>query len=289
VIEEEIFINLTKSVITKDRKNIIRQIHDLAERGMDLRFFYNEYLKFFRDLLVLKSLDESERLHNLNPENVPSLKDMLKDVREVELLRYFNAAKDLEMAIKNTENPRIILEYLFLKLSYFSSLYSIDELIEKAKSGELPVFTVPQGPSSPAPSINDIPMEAFMGNQDEPVSTPGQPAVRPDFASNLIETVRKDNMRLSANIASSQVTLKDNILYIKCSTKIAHDNASSQVDYLKDVVSKLANRKMDVEISFDNSAVSEEEARIKELEKDPKITSLADRLKGRINSVKKIE
>lgn len=138
VIEEEIFIKLTKSIFTQDRKGIIEIINDLSERGMDLRFFYSEYLKFFRDLLVLKSLEESESLHNLNPENIPEIKETLQDLREVELLRYFNAAKDLEQTIRNTENPRIILEYLFLKLSYFPSLISVEELIEKMKSNKMP-------------------------------------------------------------------------------------------------------------------------------------------------------
>lgn len=138
VIEEEIFIKLTKSIFIQDRKEIIEIINNLSERGMDLRFFYSEYLKFFRDLLVLKSLEESESLHNLNPENIPEIKKILQDVREVELLRYFNAAKDLEQTIRNTENPRIILEYLFLKMSYFPSLISVEELIEKMKSNKMP-------------------------------------------------------------------------------------------------------------------------------------------------------
>jgi DNA polymerase-3 subunit gamma/tau len=131
VIEEEIFITLTKNILTKNRTAIIRQVNELTERGMDLRFFYNEYLKFFRDLMVLKSLEEPDKLHNLNPENIPVIKEMLADTREIELLRYFNAAKDLEQTIRNTENPRIILEYLFLKLSYFPSLMSIEDLIHQ--------------------------------------------------------------------------------------------------------------------------------------------------------------
>ena len=138
VIEEEIFIKLTRSIFSQDRKEIIEIINDLSERGMDLRFFYGEYLKFFRDLLVLKSLKESDMLHNLNPENIPEIKEALQGIREVELLRYFNAAKDLEQTMRYTENPRIILEYLFLKMSYFPSLISVEELIEKMKSNQLP-------------------------------------------------------------------------------------------------------------------------------------------------------
>ncbi len=154
VIEEEIFINLTEYILTQNRKSIIQQVNDLAERGMDLRFFYKEFLKFLRDLMILKSLAESESLHSLNPENLPRLREMLKNVREIELLRYFNATKDLELTIKNTESPRIILEYLFLKLSYFPSLVPISELIDQVKGGGVTFSGGPaprQAPPSPPP------------------------------------------------------------------------------------------------------------------------------------------
>ena len=55
VIEEEIFISLTKNIFTQNRKEIIEQVNDLAERGMDLRFFYGEYLKFLSPLMNRKN------------------------------------------------------------------------------------------------------------------------------------------------------------------------------------------------------------------------------------------
>ncbi len=135
IIEEEIFIEITSAYLSRDRKKIIMIIDDLTERGIDIRFFYSEYIKFLRNLMVLKSDIEIEKLHNLNPENVSKIKMLIKDLKEIELLRYFNAVKDLEITIKNTENPKIILEYLFIKLSYFPSLMSIEQLIENAGSG----------------------------------------------------------------------------------------------------------------------------------------------------------
>jgi len=135
IIEEEMFIDLTRSIFNRDKKNIINQIDVLSEKGVDLRFFFNEYLKFLRNLIILKSVQDSEKLHNLNPENIPEMKEILRNVNDVELLRYFNAAKDLEITMKHTENPRIMLEYLLLKLSYFPNLTSIEALIENLKSG----------------------------------------------------------------------------------------------------------------------------------------------------------
>ena len=81
------FIALTRHVFSQDRKGIIEQINQLIERGTDLRFFYTEYLRFIRDVIVIKSIPDSERLHNLNPENIAEIREIVKDVSEVELLQ----------------------------------------------------------------------------------------------------------------------------------------------------------------------------------------------------------
>ncbi|NIM17016.1 MAG: DNA polymerase III subunit gamma/tau [Candidatus Aminicenantes bacterium] len=294
VIEEEIFITLTKNVLTKNRKAIIQQINELAERGMDLRFFYNEYLKFFRDLMVLKSLEESQKLHNLNPENIPVIKEMLTNIREIELLRYFNAAKDLEQTIRNTENPRIILEYLFLKLSYFPSLMSIEDLIHKTKtntrtkSTELPGMNVNRSEGLVNISVSSgLPAD---GEEVPPVSNERVDLKDPNLRTVLIETVEKDNSRLASNLGSSSFALKDNTLFIEFpgNMEFAYKNTIDQIDYLKEVISRIMKQEVKVVITMDQNSRSEEEARRKELENDPKINRLADKIKGKISSVEKI-
>ena len=121
--------------------------------------------------MVLKSDIDIEKLHNLNPENVSKIKMMLKDLKEIELLRYFNAVKDMELTIKNTENPKIILEYLFIKLSYFPSLMSIEDLISSVdsektgKNKHIPPEVT--NPEVSAPQVNDLSVEKDKENAEE--------------------------------------------------------------------------------------------------------------------------
>ncbi|MGE5342100.1 MAG: DNA polymerase III subunit gamma/tau [Candidatus Omnitrophota bacterium] len=310
VIEEEIFIDLTRNIITKNRTKIIEKIHDLAERGMDLRFFYNEYLKFFRDLIVLKSLEESEGLHNLNPENIPLLKDMLKDVGEVELLRYFNAAKDLEVTIRSTENPRIILEYLFLKLSFFPSLISIEEFIEKTKA----TYRPGAANGSSATGVNNVNNvnsvnhnlnhhinhhvnhHVNVATREEPVPSEavvGDPSVEgshPHLLAKIIDAIRKEDPRLAASLNEAQASLVDHVLTLTfpATMELAYKNAENNLQRLQDLASRLEGRKIEIRFLLDKTrTISEDEARQEELRNDPKLLGLADRLKGRIVSVKK--
>jgi len=299
VIEEEIFITLTRDIFARDRKGIIEQVNELAERGMDLRFFYGEYLKFLRDLMVLKSLSESEKLHNLNPENIPRLREMLKNVREIELLRYFNTVKDMEITIRNTENPRIILEYLFLKLSYFPSLVSIDELIDSVRSGGGPhMQRTQQDPRSTAGGSGAGPA----GEMDRPpMSAPG-PSPSPGAAGidnrggavsdqhlkeRVVEDLRKENPRMASALGAASFLLENNRLVITFSGEfeLAYQSMKEQSDHLKTVVADLLKRTIDLEITIDRTQVNDEKEKIETLKTDEKITNLMDKIKGKIVSI----
>lgn len=300
VIDEETFIDLSKNIFTKDRKAVIQQVNDLAERGMDLRFFYNEYLKFLRDLMVLKSLDESEKLHNLNPENIPRIKEILKNVREIELLRYFNAAKDLEQTMRNTENPRIILEYLFLKLSYFSSLVSIEELIDEVKSGRRASPMIPGGgsgggertiqqPASPSP------MDAVVsGTAATRTSQPGGSGgsagatVNPEQLKNLlVEKINPERPRWAPALGAASFEMGDSklVITLPADFELAYNTIIDQSDFLKKMVLGILKRNIDIEITLTDTPAKDENTKIENLKTDEKITNLMDKIKGKIVNI----
>ncbi len=303
VLEEDIFITLTKSIFTQNRKEIIEQVNELAERGMDLRFFYGEYLKFLRDLMVLKSLDESEKLHNLNPENIPTLRDILKNIREIELLRYFNAAKDLEQTIRYTDNPRIILEYLFLKLSYFPSLVSIEEIIDRVKSvkgagdhpggkGISPTASRveqkrPLTSDAPESESESEPESEFVDTIDQTVGA--ERSVIPDkkLKSLLVEKMGEEKPRLASALEAASFVIENNRLLIKLSAdfKYAFKSMKDQVEDLKKITHDIIKRNIDVEIFIDKTQKSEENATIENLKSDKKITNFMDTIKGKIVSI----
>jgi DNA polymerase-3 subunit gamma/tau len=289
VIEEETFINLSEHIFTKDRKAIIQQVNDLAERGMDLRFFYSEYLKFLRDLMVLKALEDSaEKLHNLNPENIPRLKDLLKNVREIELLRYFNTAKDLEQTMRYTDNPRIILEYLFLKLSYFASLVSIEELIDEVKSGSRSGMPAPGGAGGGGAGETIPPQPVPTPDAAVPAAQAPQASVNPEQLKKLlVEKINVERPRLAPAVGNASFQLENNRLLITLAAdfELAFKSMKDQADHLKKMVSGITKRDIDVQVSIDKTKVNEENANIEDLKKDEKITNFMDKIKGKIVSI----
>jgi DNA polymerase-3 subunit gamma/tau len=291
IIDEDVFITLTKNVLSKNRREIIEQISNLCERGMDLRFFYSEYLKFLRDLMVLKSVEDSEKLHNLNPENLPILKKILKNVREIELLRYFNAAKDLEITIKNTENPRIILEYMFLKLSYFPSLVAIEELIQHGR-------IKPKSDNNPSPgetsSFSDKtnfppPMEKNLPNNEEQFSSGEGTKEIPneELKSIILEKVQKENPRWVSALESATFLINDDSLVLKIANEfeVVYTSMKEKVDFFKKIVTTMLGEDASVDITLDKSSLKKKKTKIEDLKGDEKINDLMKTIKGKIVSI----
>lgn len=313
VIEEDLFLSLTQAVFARDRKAILVLLNDMAERGMDLRFFYSEYLKFFRDLMVLKTINEADqRLYNLNPENVPRIREMLNSVREVELLRYFNAAKDMELTIRNTENPRIILEYLFLKLSYYPSLISIEEFIQQGEgAAESPsasrASVAPTSVSGPV----KVPAEKASGSGSPapapppyipPADTPeaGDPLdrlLRTSGASEntspeqykflIIERVNRDKPRWAPALEGAVFRVEPDRIVITFPEEfeLARNSMNENLTQFTGMVHEAIRRKYAVALEVDHNLMTDEKRKIEALRKDEKINDFASKLKTRIASI----
>ncbi len=236
IIAEETFIALTRNVFSQDRKGIIEQINQLIERGTDLRFFYTEYLRFIRDVIVIKSIPDSERLHNLNPENVSVIREIVKDVSEVELLRYFNAVKDLEQTIRNTEHPSIILEYMFLKLSYFSALVSIEEYLKRIRDVR-PAAAVPAAAAPPPPARGGAPRRR---------AAPPNQGGEADWLPELKARVEKEKPRMASVLSSSHLALRGGTLVIEVAAHLenAWKMMKENKPYLSELAQALAGREL---------------------------------------------
>ncbi|MEI6613785.1 MAG: DNA polymerase III subunit gamma/tau [Chrysiogenales bacterium] len=275
IIDEETFITLTRSVFSQDRKGIIEQINELVERGTDLRFFYGEYLRFIRDLIVIKSIPDSERLHNLNPENVSEIKEIIKQVNEVELLRFFNAVKELEQTIRYTENPSIILEYMFLKLSYFSALVSIEEYLKKIRDMKTitpPALIVPAA-----------------GPQEEKAPVTVTAA---DLIAALKARIEKEKPRLASVFSSSLLELQNDVLLIQVAANLenAWKMMKENKGYLQQLAAQLAGKEMGLEIILqERKAEQDENKLVQELKNDKKIKSLKDKIKGNVISIESVK
>ncbi len=279
IIEEDIFISLTKSFLNNDKEMILKEIENLIQKGVDLRYFYSEYLKFFRDLLILKSLDNIDYLYSLNPENIENLQEILKNISEIDLIRYFNALKDMEMMIKHTDNPRIILEFMFIKLTLFNKIESIEDIINQIKKGKTIItrqdnksIDIPQTKSSENNKISKN--KELINNSNE-------------LIRELCNRLDSLSPRLSSVIRMATNKIEDNklILEFKTTMKVSYEMIQKNKDLIIKNIRELTGESIDLDCILKKDDFNENDV-IKKIEKDDKIKKLKKELNMKIRDVK---
>ncbi len=287
IIDEEIFIALTRAFLSADRHAIIHHIGQLTEAGTDLRFFFGEYLKFIRDLLIVKTIENSEGLHNLNPDNLPALREILRPVSETDLLRYFNAAKEMEQTIRNTESPSIMLELLFIKLSYFPQLAPIEEIVRQLQQNPHAVRTPPAAmPASPPAA--PPPVE---GGAKAPPPHAAEVPPAGDWLPAFRQRIAEEKPRLGALLAGSDLRLENRRLLLTPGADHAVKPLTDQAAWLGQVATRLAGREVPVEIVSPppGSGQPGPAEAIEQIKKDPAITGLQNMLRGKLIAVEAIK
>jgi len=203
------------------------------------------------------------------------------------LLRFFNAVKELEQTIRNTEHPSIILEYMFLKLSYFSALVSIEDYLKRIRDVR-PAAAVAAPASAPPASAPSAPAAAAP-RPAEPAAAKGGEA---DWLPELKARVDREKPRMASVLTSSHLELRGSTLFIEVAAhlenawKMMKENRS----YLNQLARELAGRELGLEIVLKEGPAKDEGERVvQELKNDKKIKSLKDKIKGSVIAVESVK
>jgi len=272
VVDEEIMLRLVQSILQPDRRALVIEIERLVEKGVDLRFFYSEFMKFLRDLLVLRAVPEGANLCSLNPEIIPKARETIDELAESQLLRYLNAVKESEQAIRFSENPRITLELLFLKMSHFSQIVPIEEALKGLS------LVPPHAEKKAEPPKNTV-------------KTPPDDPDQHDLRGELLRLVEAEKPRLASLLAMADWRIKDDFLQVEVS---AGANGRAMIveseSFLNSSLASLGGKKKLLKFVFkENQSAENQKKTMEKLRADKKIGSLTDKIKGKLVTVETIE
>ncbi|EYE88050.1 DNA polymerase III subunit gamma/tau [Fervidicella metallireducens AeB] len=142
---EHIF-NLADAIIESDVQKAMKIIDEVILNGKDVVLFTKEIIKHFRNLLMVKISKNPDELIDLSEDTIRLLKEQSRKIRSEEIMRAINIAVQAEENVKNTSQPRILIEMAVIKLckkEYDTSpemiLSRLNSLEEKINSGEIPI------------------------------------------------------------------------------------------------------------------------------------------------------
>lgn len=179
----DFYLGLTQNVIEHNMAEALKRVGDALRTGCDAKQIFSDWLEHYRNLMVVRYVDDAKRLINASEENIGRMRlqasQMDADSLEVSirlLSEYINLAS-------SSTQPRILLETAALHLMNGKAVPSskVAEMLQLAKAELKKVPLVPAVPAAAAePTPAPEPLEAAEPKEaaepTAPVSEPTAPA-----------------------------------------------------------------------------------------------------------------
>ena len=141
-VDTELFSNLFRSVTASDVVSAMQQIEDMVGEGRDLGQYVNDFIWYLRNLLLLQSSDDMEKVLDVSSENLELLKEESKMADGLQLTRYIRIFSELSNQIKYSSQKRILIEIAVIKLcrpameeDYASIVDRVSQLEKQVENG----------------------------------------------------------------------------------------------------------------------------------------------------------
>ena len=154
-INRDLLYSFSSAILDMKPDKIFDLVEQMTDSGYDLRFFYAGLIRHFRDLLMVRSIDNAIELLNYEDKEITRLKNEANKANSDDLLRCLLSLQEGEPALKFSSHPRILLESLLIRLCHYKRLVPIEELIEDVKKLKLDLSSDENIPSEP-PSMRKV-------------------------------------------------------------------------------------------------------------------------------------
>jgi DNA polymerase-3 subunit gamma/tau len=229
VVERQQMRDIADALVSKDVPAMLDILQECYRRGHDLKKFYADLVKYFRNLLVIKVGRDGKSLVDLPDGEIERLKQQADRGSADELQTIWEALFAEEATIRLASQPRLALEMVLIRICRIPAALSIETLIERLDSLRREIGDIgPDQPSdhpglSPAgiESANDTAQSGEANDSrvlpkqtpsapDEPARAPAGPSSDPDVLwQQLIEMFVPQNPSLAANLKKCRLAAVD--------------------------------------------------------------------------------
>ncbi|MCF7912007.1 MAG: DNA polymerase III subunit gamma/tau [Candidatus Cloacimonetes bacterium] len=130
----EVYETILRSIHERETSVIISSLHEVLEKGTDLQEFLGGLMEYVRNLTLLKiGIIPSEAA----PRELEQMKALAGLFNEKELIYLVSMLIRTKVDIKSSNNPVLLTEMAFIKLSHIAEMRSLEEIIGKIDASQL--------------------------------------------------------------------------------------------------------------------------------------------------------
>lgn len=181
---------LSDAVIARDAEGALKVLDDVNRYGYDLGQFAAELVSHFRDLTVIKVVEDPGAVTDLTESEIETANAQIESAPVNLLHRYFSVMAEATQELARSSFPKLIFEMTLVRLTRLEPLVGIDLLVDRLHSLEdelddaepIPPRTGEEGSENPsrrqpAPGRKATPPaeSARQSGRDRPQATADRP------------------------------------------------------------------------------------------------------------------
>ena len=175
----DFYLGLTQNVIEHNMAEALKRVGDALRTGCDAKQIFSDWLEHYRNLMVVRYVDDAKRLINASEENIGRMRLQASQMDADSLEMSIRLLSEYINLARSSTQPRILLETAALHLMNGKAVPSskVAEMLQLAKAELKKVPLVPAVQAAAAePQKAAEPKEAV--EPAAPVSEPTAPAAQ---------------------------------------------------------------------------------------------------------------
>jgi DNA polymerase III subunit gamma/tau len=134
--DRRFLFRLSKAVLERNAGLCLKIIEEGYYAGLDMKYFYQMLIGHFRNLLLTKIVGKDHEFSDLGDEDVASLTLQTKGVSQETIQRLLDILMAEEDNVKRSQNPRINLETILVRMAYLEPMIPIDKWLSRMEGLE---------------------------------------------------------------------------------------------------------------------------------------------------------
>jgi len=127
---------LSGAIVERNAGLCLKIIEEGYYAGLDMKTFYQMLLRHFRNLLFIKIAGNERDILDLGDDEVAMLKEQTEGISQDTLQRLLDMLMAEEERVRKSQNPRIHLETVVVRMAYLEPVVPIDHILAKMEALE---------------------------------------------------------------------------------------------------------------------------------------------------------
>ena len=243
-VDTTVFFETAECLFKKDAKGLMDIVENVVMQGRDVKQFVSEIINHLRNLLVAISVKDPSNILDMSKENISKLKNQSGNTSAEELIYLIKSFSNLSSEMKYSDNERILLEVMFIKLCSPSAEKSYDGIlarlnaIERAVKNGITISATVEKPSSA---------------EKKPIKKKEKPKAESDDFKKLkdmwLDFCENFNMPLRGMLLKSELRQKEaETVYISCEKEFEVNIIKNSLQMIIDLISEKTGKQFDLDV-----------------------------------------